>query len=1019
MKKMLYLLPMLLLATGVFAQQQKINGVVTSRQNKTPIPGVTVQAGSRNTMTNGEGKFSIMAAQGEELLFTYIGMKPLRVKIDAQTNNLSVEMEDNVTDLNQIVVTGYQTQRKADLTGAVAVVNMKDVKDIPTGNVISGLQSRVPGMNITTDGTPGGTKTGVLIRGKTTINDASPLYVIDGVMTRENISSILSSNDVESIQVLKDAASASIYGAQAANGVIIITTKRAKTGILKVDLDVSTTLQTFTSGVKLLNAQQWGDVYWQAYKNNYGTHPNSAVYGNGESAELQEYYFNNGTTKIKTGNTDWLKEIFNSAVMQNYNLTLSKGAENGATSLSINYLNQDGLTRNTNFERFNSRLASEYRYLNNRLRIGGNAIINRWTEVLSPGGIEEQAIAQHPAIPLYDESGNYAGGYVDILGDKSNMIRLTDNEKNNRRTRWRVFGNGYVEIEPVKNLVIKSNLGINYYNEFNSVFVPSWTEASRSVNTNELTVSNSYKYDWVWSNTATYNLTAKKNNVSFLLGTEAKKNYAEYLEGYGTGLAIENKDYRYLDAATSGLTVSNYASTYAMVSYFGKINYSYDGKYLASGTLRRDASSRFGPNNNAAVFPAVSAGWRLKKEPFLENVNWIGDLKLRGSWGINGNDMIDNEATYTKYLVSLGSASYNLNGDGSTLSAGAYKTLSANRNLKWEQTQQTNIGIDASFLNDRLGVSLDGFVKNTKDMLIRRDYIAVIGEGGYYYYNGISMKNKGIEAAVSWRDQQSDFHYEIAFNFSYYRNEISNLPEDIYYTYGGGDGVDQSIVGQPYGSWMGYKTDGLFRTQEQVDKYNAQYNVQIGSPGIGRIRYKDLNSDGIINTADRTWLGSDNPKFTGGLNLSGFYKAFDLTLFFNGMVRKAWNNSKYYTDLFQGWAGNHSVRLLDALNASKAFETTGYYSGNIPALTTTDNNNETRSSDFYVEDGSFIKLKTVTLGYTLPKGVLSRLNMNHARVYLQSQNLFTITKYTGADPEGVGYPYPLPRTYTLGLSVGF
>lgn len=1016
------MLSLFVLPSLAFSQTNSVTGTVTSSDDGLGMIGVNVveKGTSNGAITDMDGKFQIqMKGKAGILVFSMIGMETQERNVK-NGDIVNVILSEDSRLLEEVVVTGYTTERKVDITGSVSVVKMKDIANIPTGNVLSSLQGRVPGVNITTDGTPGGMNTSTLIRGTTTINDSSPLYVIDGVMTRDNIASILSSNDVESIQVLKDAASASIYGAQAANGVIIITTKRAKKGEIKVDFDMSLTAQTFTTGINLLNTQQWGDVYWQAYKYSYGATPNSAVYGNGETAVPQEYYYNTDKLKIRTADTDWAKEIYSTSLMQNYNIVLSKGADNGSTSLTLNYMDQDGLIRNTDFKRINTRLTTDYSFLNNRLRIGESISVNHWTRHLNPGGIEEQVLAQHPAIPVYDENGGYAGGYVDILGDKPNMIRLTDNEKNNRHAYWRIFGNAYIEVEPVKNLILKSNFGINYYNEFNSVFVPSWQEGSRTVKTNELTTSNAYKYNWVSSNTATYNFAIDKHSVSALLGFEAKKDYSEHLQGYGTNLSIEDTNYLYLDGVTAGQTVGNNASTYAMLSAFGRINYAYNSKYLLSGTLRRDASSRLGSKKNYGYFPSVSGGWRISSESFMASTsNWLTDLKLRASWGINGNDMIDNEATYTKYIVSLRDASYNISGDGSTLAPGAFKDISGNSALKWEQTTQANFGIDAVFLNNRLGLTLDYFNKDTEDMLIKRDYIAVIGEGGYYWYNGISMNNKGFEAIVSWRDYIKDFNYEIALNLSYYKNKVTDLPSDIYYTYGGGNGTNKTIVGQPLGSWMGYKTDGVFSTQEEVDEYNSKYDVQIGEPGVGRIKYIDVNGDKKINTADQTWLGSDRPKLIGGLNLAASYKGFDISMFFNGMIRDAWNNSKYYTDFFQLWTGNHSTRLLNALNAWKDYEQTGIYKSDIPALTANNNNNEERGSDYYIENGSYIKLKSLTLGYTLPNKLMGKLKLQNARVYLQSQNLFTITKYKGANPEGLGYAYPLPRTYTLGLSFGF
>ena len=1002
----------------LWGQNITVKGNVTSKTDGRPIIGASVvqnDSKSTGTITDLDGNFTLSVPANASLAISYIGYKEV---IIAAKPSLKIVMEEDAKMIDEVVVTGYMAEKKASLTGSVAVVKMKEVADIPTGNVMSGLQGRVAGMNVTTDGKPGGGNTDTKLRGITTINNSSPLYVIDGVQTHDNVASIISSNDVESIQVLKDAASAAIYGAQAANGVIIITTKRAKEGDVKVSFDMSLTAQTFAGGIDMLDAYQWGDVYWQAYKNTFGTYPNSVVYGNGEKAQLQEYYFDQNGVKIKSGNTDWAKEIFGTALMQNYNLSLSKGFKDGNVALTLNYMNQDGLCRNTDYERFNSRLASNFRFVDGKVRVGESISVNHWLEHLNPAGIEELVIAQHPAIPVYDENGGYAGGYVDILGDKPNPIRLTDNEANNRHKSWRIFGNVYLEVEPIKNLVLKSQFGLNYTTGFNSTFVPKWSEADRKVDVNELTVRQDNSVQWVWSNTANYSIDFGKNNISAVIGTEAKKENGEHLQGYGRGLVIEDLDY--LDTVTEGKSVGNNASTYAMVSYFGKVNYAFDDKYLISGTVRRDASSRFGKGNNSAIFPSVSAGWRMSREKFMERTqNWLSDLKLRASWGINGNDQIDNNATYNLYYTNMSNGSYNFNGDGATVVPGVQKDRSGNNDLKWEETKQLNFGIDAAFFDNRLGLTLDYFQKKTTGMLIQKPYIGVIGEGGYKWYNAASMDNSGVEATFTWRDEIKDFKYDISFNISYYKNEITELPDVIKYTWGGGNGVDKTIVGQPYGSWMSYKADGVFKTKQEVYEYLSKYDVQIGAPGVGRIRYKDLNGDNVINTADMDWQGSDQPKFIGGLNIGASYKGFDLSAFFNGMIRDAWNNSKFYTDLFQGWTGNHSVRLMDAMHAWNDYEQTGVYNCDIPALTVVDNNVETRSSTFFIEDGSYVKLKTLTLGYTFPDKWIKKARLSNLRVYLQAQNVFTLTNYTGADPEGLGYPYPQPRTYTFGLSLGF
>lgn len=1004
-----------------FAQSIKVNGTVTDKADGLPLVGVSVIIyGTTNGITtDADGKFSLEAPEKSNLEFSYIGYTSVTVPAAA---TLNIQLEENRDYLEEVVVTGYMTEKKADLTGSVSVVKMKDIVDIPTGNVLTALQGRVAGVNITADGTPGGAGTTTRVRGTTTFNSSGPLYVVDGIMTRTDLNTILQSNDIESIQVLKDAASAAIYGAQAAGGVIIITTKQPQDGKINVNFEASLSAQTYATGIPLLNAQQWGDVYWAAYKYDYGTHPTGdIVYGSGETAVPQEYYYDANGIKIRVGDTDWQKEIYQTALMQKYNVNMSKGSKNHISSLSITYMDQNGLIRNTDYSSFNTRMMNEFRFLNNRLKIGENFSLTRIIQHTKPSGIEEQILAQHPAIPVYDENGGYAGGYVGKLGDKPNPIRLTDNIANDKHQSWRLFGKAYLDITPVKNLSIRTSLGINYNSSYNSVFTPKWREGARSNNENSLSVSHGNGLEWVWSNTANYNLRKGNHSAQFLLGHEMKRTVSNSFSGTGTNLGLEDMDYRYLSTAEGVKTVTNSSSLYSMISYFGKINYSYADKYLASVTVRRDASSRFGAMHNYGIFPSFSLGWRISQEGFMNSTkNWLSDLKLRASYGINGNDQITADATYNLYSISLENGSYNLNGDNTTLEAGTRRTRLGNEYLKWEETSQLNFGLDASFLKNRLNFSFDWFNKDTDGMLYAPSVAGVIGEGATQYQNCAGMNNRGFETVIGWRDTRGDFSYEVSFNLSHYTNKITYLPEEIYYTFGCGDGTDITNVGLPYGSWLGYVADGLFRTQAEVDEYTGKYNVSYGKPGVGRIRWADVNGDGAITTADRKVLGSDNPKFIGGLNFSAAYKGFDLSLFFNGMVRDAYNNSKYYTDLFQNWTGNHSTRLLKALDAWNEYEKTGVYNSDIPALTTNTRNREgSTTNSWQVEDGSYIKLKTVTIGYSLPHNVLDFFKLRQARIYFQAQNVFCLTRYTGADPEGLGYVYPMPRTFTGGITIGF
>lgn len=1000
MKKVFLTIILVLLASFVAgAEDLVVNGVVKDKTTgETMVGAVVLEIGTRNAVLSDiNGCFTISVNKGAQLEVSFLGYVPVTIKATPKVEAfLSPENEY----LDASVVTGYTKERIGNITGAVSVVNMKEIAEIPTGNVMASLECRVPGVNVSTDGAPGGYNTSVLVRGITTINDTSPLYVIDGVPTRVNVSTVLNARDVESIQVLRDAASAAIYGAQAANGVIVITTKRAESDQTSISYDATCSFHKFVSHIPMLNAQEWGEVFWKAYQND-GLIPAHSVYGFGETPEIPEWLDADQT--IKASDTDWQDQIYRNALTQDHTLTAFRGAKNGSTTFSINYMDDQGIIIWTNFKRLNARIASDYSFYNNKLRVGENFIITYWNQVSAKSGIEEIAIAQHPLIPVYDINGNYAGPTTG-LGDKRNPVAMQDDYKDSNTDHYRLFGNIFLEYEPVKNLVFKTLANVNLDFIWSKTFNSKWQEGYYRNDTNELYHTAAYNRDWLWTNTVNYNVDLGRHSINAVIGSEAKKYESEDLATYKKDFLLESLNYRYMSAGEGEPVVGGSLSQWAIFSLFAKVNYAFANRYLISGTIRRDASSRFGKNNNAGVFPSVSIGWRITEEPIvkklLQKTDILTDLKIRASYGINGNDQINNYATYDLYYTNKEKGSYDFNGANSgVIASGAIQTQSGNPDVTWESTTQTNYGFDLSMFNNRLHLSFDDYCKYTTDMLIVKAYQATVANGGYS--NGASISNLGLEGVVSWTDRiGSKFQYSATFNLSYYSNRV-NYNENAEIQYG------TDIVGQPMGSWYGWKTDGLFRTNEELDN-----GIEQPGKGLGRIRYVDVNNDNVINDNDRDWLGHPNPRFIGGLNLWMGYGRFDLSVFFSGMVRDVWNSTKTWTDFSTFW-GNHGKNLL------KAWDPDENFNSSIPALSVLNLNNERRDSDYFIEDGSYIRLKVLTLGYNLHDSIAQKLNLKGMRVYVQGQNLLTFTNYSGADPEVTNYNYPMPQNYILGVSITF
>ena len=1013
------------------AQQVNVSGVIKDATGETVIgASVMVKGTKTGTVTDFDGRFHVECTPGATLVISYIGYQTQEVKA---ADGMNVVLQEAANDLNEVVVTGYTTQRKADLTGAISVVSVDDIAKQNENNPIKALQGRVPGMNISADGSPSGTAT-VRIRGIGTLNNNDPLYIVDGIPTKAGMHE-LNGNDIESIQVLKDAASASIYGSRAANGVIIITTKKGKEGKIKVDFDGSIAVSTYAHKMKVLNAKEYGQVMWQAYVND-GMDPNTNGLGyrydwgynaqgtpmlNGIS--MKKYLDDAGTTPA--ADTDWFDETTRTGVIQQYNVSVSNGSDKGSSFFSLGYYKNLGIIKTSDFNRFSARMNTEYKLLKNKmLTVGEHFTLNRTSEVQAPGGFLQNVLQFNPSLPIYTEDGNYAGP-VGGYPDRYNPVAVLERNKDNRYTYWRMFGDAYLNLNPFKGFNIRTTFGLDYSQKQQRFFTYPVTEGNVANNKNGVEAKQEHWTKWMWNAVATYNMELGKNRIDLMAGMELNRQDDIYFSGYKEGFSILNPDYMWPDAGTTNPQAYGGGSGYSLVSFFGKANYNYADKYMASFTIRRDGSSRFGKNNRYATFPSVSAGWRINQESFLKKASWIDDLKIRASWGQTGNQEIDNLARYTLYVSNYGvnenggqsyGTSYDIAGTngGSTLASGFKRNQIGNDNIKWETTTQTDLGFDFAFFRNTLYGNFDWYFKKTKDILVNMPGIAVMGEGSSQWINAGEMENRGFEFNIGYRNQTHfGLKYDVTANISSYRNKITALPTTVAAngTFGG-NGV-KSVIGHPMGAQVGYVADGIFKSQEEIDNHATQEGA-----GLGRIRWKDLTGDGKITEADQTWIYNPVPDFTYGFNIYLEYKNFDFTAFFQGVQGvDIISDLKKETDI---WAGlnigflNKGKRLLDAWSATNP-------DSNVPALSLSDNNNEKRVSSYWVENGSYLKLRTIQFGYNFPQTIASKLAMQRLRMYVSAQNLFTIksSSFTGVDPENPNYGYPIPLNITFGLNVTF
>ena len=1023
---------MMLLIAALIGQAQNItvHGTVVSAADDDPLIGASVVCGIEGpggVATDIDGNFEITVPEGANLIVSYIGYQ---TKTVAAEPRMTIALEEDSELLNEVVVTGYSTQRKVDVTGAITAVDVNEIAKQNENNPIKALQGRVPGMNISADGGPSGSAT-VRIRGIGTLNNNDPLYIIDGVPTKGGMHE-LNPNDIETIQILKDAASASIYGSRAANGVIIITTKKGND--LKINLDASVAAQFYTHRMKVLNADGYGRAMWQAYVNG-GEDPNTNGLGyrynwgydaDGypvlHSMTMNRYLDSKGITPA--ADTDWFDETTRTGLVQNYNLSVSGSTEKLSSFFSLGYYKNVGVIKYTDFERFSARINTEYKPLGNVLTIGEHFTLNRTDEVQSPGGFLQNVLQANPSLPVYTTTGEFAGpvgGYPDRENPYARLIR----NKDNRYVYWRMFGDAYVNLNLFKGFNVRTTFGLDYSQKQQRFFTYPITEGNVANSTNAVEAKQEHWTRWMWNLVANYNIDFGKNHLDALVGMELNRETANWFSGYKMNFSVLNPDFMWPDAGVGKAQAYGSGDGFSLVSFFGKANYSFDNRYLAGVTLRYDGSSRFGANNRYATFPSVSLGWRMNNEKFLRGATWLNDLKLRLSWGQTGNQEISNLARYFVYVPNYGvnesggqsyGTSYDIAGTngGSILQSGFKRNQIGNPDIRWETTTQYNVGLDWSMFATRFFGSIDFYYKKTSDILVEMIDIAAMGEGSSQWINAGEMNNRGVELNLGWRhDTHYGFHYEITGNISAYRNKITALPATVAAngTFGG-NGVF-SVVDHTYGAQAGYVADGIFRNQAEVDNHAVQEGA-----APGRIRWRDLDGNGYIDERDQQWIYDPTPAFTYGINVYLQYRDFDFSMFWQGAQgQDVISDLKKETDL---WSGlnigflNKGERLLSAWTPQNP-------NSEIPALSRSDINNEKRVSTFYVEDGSYLKLRNIQFGYKLPAKITDKMHLQRLRFYVSAQNLLTIksSNFTGVDPENPNYGYPIATNVTFGLNATF
>ncbi|CAG5000456.1 TonB-dependent receptor P3 [Dyadobacter sp. CECT 9275] len=1004
---------------SIISIEKRVSGKVTDDKGET-LPGVNIliKGSTNGTVTDGDGSYNMRIPDGPvTLVFSFIGYVSKEVEVISQTV-VDVTLMTDVQSLSEVVVTGYSSERKKDITGSVAVVDMKALKSIPGGSAVRALQGQAAGVNVISSGVPGGAST-INIRGISSFGNTQPLVMVDGVEANLNE---ISSNDIESIQVLKDAGAAAIYGVRGSNGVIIVTTRKGKSGAPKITYDTYYGRQVPLKGnvFDMLNPEDFARLSKIAF-------PSSVLFKDG----LPDYLYSgpgvSGTgkegdavvspsrylldpsnpannyliQKVNKSGTDWFHEIFKPAPIQEHNLSISGATDKANYLVALGYLNQQGTLIETFHKRTSVRVNTGFK-IGRNIRVGENLYLYSTNNPGYSNQAESNSIShvyrQMTILPVYDIAGNFGGMFAGPdLGNAANPVAIQKRTVNNRGNTWNIVGNAYAEIDFLKHFTARTSIGGSINNRYNVAFnFNQYNDREGNTTLNNLNESSGYSTNTIWTNTLNYNNRFGKHAVKVLVGSEAIINYSRAVNASRSDFFSTQFDYLVLGNGTSNINNSSNASENTLYSLFSRVDYAFSDKYLIGATIRRDGSSRFGSEKRYGVFPSASVGWRLSDENFMKGIHWLNDLKIRGSYGILGSqNNVDPANAFTLYGSGIGTSYYDITGANTSSRPGFYQTRNGNKNTSWEKNIVSNFGIDASVLNNKLDVSLEYYKKSINGLLFPLPLAATAGAAAAPTVNIGDIQNTGFDLNATYRGKiTDDFLFTIGANITTYKNEVVSTPDPGYFdTADSRNGnLVRNKIGHPVSSFFGYQVIGLFKDEAEV---NASPTQTAAAPG--RFKYQDIDGDRAITAADRTFTGNPNPDFTYGLNLGFNYKGFDFSsVFYGSQGNEVFNLVRYYTHFYSGFRGGKSNALLNAWTPENTNTT-------VPKIEAAGNfSTSSVPNSYYIENGSFLKLRSIILGYTISPAILQKIRANNLRVYIQASNLFTITKYSGLDPELMG-----------------